>query len=256
MLKFADNILYLRNQKKWSQKDLAERLSITRDRYKSYENGRSQPPFELLIQISKLFHISIDLLLTVDIKRYPIDEMLRLPDNRIVLPVIVDENQHNYIEIVPQKASMGYLKGYSDPDYIEGLPRMSLPFLTNGKYRAFMADGDSMPPFADGSYIIGEYVESFEYLTSGKEYIIVTQEGITYKTFVSISPEFITVAADESFYDPFDIRLEDILEIWRYTRGILPKDYTPNKPDNNDLKNMISLIQKDVMEIKSKIEKK
>jgi hypothetical protein len=40
-----------------------------------------------------------------------------------------------------------------------------------------------MPPFADQSILIGEYVEKLEDLKANKEYIFVTQEGITYKTF-------------------------------------------------------------------------
>lgn len=35
---------------------------------------------------------------------------------RIVLPIRVDQDGNNEIEIIPQKASMGYLNGYADPE--------------------------------------------------------------------------------------------------------------------------------------------
>ena len=250
---FSDNIRFLRGKKDLSQQGFADKLMISRDRYSKYENGRSEPPYEILIKISKHFHISIDLLLTVDIQKYPLDEMLRLPDNRIVLPVVVDHTGSNYIEIVPQKASMGYLKGYSDPEYIENLQRMYLPFLNHGKFRGFLADGDSMPPFADGSYVIGEYVENIEDLKPNKEYLFVTPDGITYKTFLVQNQNSITVSADNSFYPPYDIALEDIVEIWRYVRGILPQDYKPNASADSNIKEMFWELKNDIKDLDHKV---
>ncbi|MBD3907276.1 LexA family transcriptional regulator [Chryseobacterium sp. Ch-15] len=249
----SDNMRLLRDKQKASQQKISDDLSITRGRYATYEDGRSEPPIELLIRISKYFRISIDLLLTVDIRKYPIDEILNLPDNRIILPVVVSDSGENFIEIVPQKASMGYLSGYSDPEFIENLQKMQLPFLKNGKYRAFLADGDSMPPFADGSIIIGEYVEDLDQLKREKEYIFVTSEGITYKTFLERKEKSITVTADNSFYKPYDIALEDVLEVWSYSYGILPKNYKPYLPDQNELNGMIADLKKTVQKMEHKI---
>ncbi|MCT4327743.1 XRE family transcriptional regulator [Chryseobacterium indologenes] len=247
---FSDNIRFLRDKKGLSQQSFADDiLNIGRDRYAKYENGRSEAPYEILITMSKYFNISIDLLLTVDIRKYPLDEMLKLPDNRIILPVIVDPQGNNYIEIVPQKASMGYLKGYSDPEYIENLPRMLLPFLNNGKYRGFIADGDSMPPFEDGSCIIGEYVEKFADLKPGKEYIFVTSEGTTFKTFISKTNKKITLLADNSFYKPYEILMEQILEIWKYKRGILPENYKPQKYEIHSLQHILQDLKKEITKL-------
>lgn len=253
---FADNIVFLRGKKKLSQHKLAEELILTRSRYVSYEYGAAEPPIEVLIRISKYFNISIDLLVTVDIRKFPLEEMVNLPGNKILLPVVVDSDGSNFIEIVPQKASMGYLKGFSDPEFIESLQKMQLPFLKNGKYRAFLADGDSMPPFADQSIIIGEYVEKLENLKPNKEYIFVTRDGITYKTFVTRNKNFITVSADNSFYEPYDIALEDIAEVWRYVRGILPQDYKPNSlPDEKNLKNLVAEAKRSISNLENSLMK-
>lgn len=237
---FSENIRLLRNKKNLSQQSFAESLGMSRVRYSKYEDGRSEAPYEILIRISKFFNVSIDLLLTLNISKYPVDNMMKLPENRTVLPITIDSEGENYIEIVPQKASMGYLKGFSDPEFIEGLQKMQLPFLKNGKYRAFLADGDSMPPFADQSIIIGQYVEKLEDLKPNKEYIFVTNEGITYKTFLKNNKKFITVSADNSFYEPYNISFEDIVEVWRYVRGILPQDYKPyHLSGQANLKNLV-----------------
>ena len=128
-VRFSDNIVFLRGKKNKSQHKLAGELILTRSRYVSYEYGAAEPPIEVLIRISKYFNISIDLLVTVDIRKFPLEEMVNLPGNKILLPVVVDPEGNNYIEIVPQKASMGYLKGFSDPEYIESLQKCIYLFL-------------------------------------------------------------------------------------------------------------------------------
>jgi len=224
---FSDNIRLLRGKSGKTQRELSQQIAINTSRYISYESGRSKPPVDILIRISRLFHVSIDLLLSVDLRKYPLEDMLKLPDNRIVLPVVVDQSGNESIEIVPQKATMGYLRGYSDPGYIESLDRISLPFLKNGKFRAFPADGDSMPPFKDGSFIIGKYMEGIDDLKSGNTYIFITvNDGITYKRLKSKNNDSITVAADNTFYEPYDIPFEEIVEVWQYASGIFPQDFS------------------------------
>lgn len=253
---FSENIRFLRTQKNLSQQELADKVLMSRVRYSKYEDGRSEAPYELLIRISKYFNVSIDLLLTVDIRKYPLENVLKLPDNRIVLPVVVDELGNNSIEIVPQKASMGYLSGYSDPEYIENLQRITLPFLTGGKYRAFPAQGDSMPPFKDGSYIIGKYVENIDELKPNKSYVFVTlNDGISYKRFTSRNKKSITVAADNSFYKPYDIPLGEVVEVWQYASGLFPEDFEPDRLENYNLKEMFLEIRKDIQGLDEKIAK-
>jgi hypothetical protein len=60
------------------------------------------------------------------------------------------------------------LTGYADPEFIESLQRISLPFLKNGKYRAFPVTGDSMPPHKEGSFVVGEYLERTSDIVDGK----------------------------------------------------------------------------------------
>ncbi|MDQ1096469.1 transcriptional regulator with XRE-family HTH domain [Chryseobacterium sp. SORGH_AS909] len=223
---FSENIRLLRSKSGKTQRELSEQIQIPPSRYSSYENGKSRPPVDVLIRMSRIFNVSIDLMLSVDLTKHALEDMLKLPDNRIVLPVVVDQNGDESIEIVPQKATMGYLRGYSDPEYIESLERISLPFLRNGKFRAFPADGDSMPPFKDGSFIIGKYMEGIHDLKSGNAYIFITlNDGITFKRLRSKNTTSITVAADNTFYEPYDIPLSEIIEVWKYATGIFPQDF-------------------------------
>ena len=249
----SENMRYLRSQTGTSQQKTADALVITRGRYAKYEDGASEPPVELLIKISRYFHVSIDLMVSTDLRKIPLREIMELPDNRILLPVKVHHNGENIIEIIPHKASMGYLSGYADPEYIENLQTISLPFLGAGTYRAFQVEGDSMPPYKDGTFIIGKYLEKATELKKGKSYLFVTRsEGITYKRLVKTEEEAITVAADNLFYEPYSIPLADIFEIWEYACSISTEEFTKEdfNTDQQQIIEMLKELKKEVNALK------
>jgi transcriptional regulator with XRE-family HTH domain len=254
MSKFSDNIVFLRGKKNMTQQELADLLFLTRSRYVAYEYGRTEPPIEILLRISKFYNISIDLLLTVDVRKFSIDELMELPENRIILPIKVDQDGNNQIEIIPQKASMGYLNGYGDPEYIESLETISLPFLKGGKFRAFPADGDSMPPYKNGTYIVGKYVENLSDLKTDRTYVfITTNDGISYKRFQFHEADGIWVKADNQFYEPYKIPLSEIKEIWEFACSITTKEYEPDEFSEHHIQNFITEIKTDIRQIKEKM---
>lgn len=113
-----------------------------------------------------------------------------------------------------------------------------------------------MPPFKDGSYIIGKYVENIEDLKPKKSYVFVTlNEGISYKRFSSKNKKSITVSADNSFYEPYEIPLKEIIEIWQYASGIFPEDFEPDNFENYNLKDMFFELKKDIQKLDEKFSK-
>lgn len=66
----SDNIRYLRHQLGHSQQRVADDLMITRGRYGKYEDAVAEPPIEILLKLSQYFQVSIDLLLSVDLRRF------------------------------------------------------------------------------------------------------------------------------------------------------------------------------------------
>lgn len=248
----ADNIRYLRLKQvpNLSQEKIAEKLLISRDSYAKYETAKYTPPLDVLLAISRYYHISTDLLLTVDLRKYKLEEMLNLSDNRILLPIKTDSLGENKIEIVPYKASMGYLMGYSDPEYIESLQTMSLPFLHNGKYRAFPAEGDSMPPYNDGTYVIGQYVERISEIKVGKTYILITKTGFLFKRIERIAETSITVKSNNTFYDNYDIPLTDLWEVWQHTGSYSPQELEVIDFTNQDIKSMLLKLMHEIKELR------
>ncbi len=248
---FSDNIRSLRIKKKISQEKLAESLLITRGRYVKYEDGTSEAPYEILKKIAHYYHISIDLLLSVDVRKIPMDDLLKLEDNRLVLPITVDKDGENFIEVVTQKVKAGYLNGYADPEYIESLQQISLPFLGSGKYRGFPVEGDSMPPHEDGSIIIGRYIEKLGEVMDGRTYILITKsEGMVYKRLNKNKKNALVLESDNSFYPAYEVRASDILEIWEYTCSIGRNDKKQELSTTDSVRDMFLELKRDINDLK------
>ena len=206
------NIKHLRTERKLSQEAMADILSISRGQYCKYELGTCQPSLEILSGISSYYHITLDLLVKADLSKSSYQEILSMKDNRLLLPITVQDGKDDNIEIVPDKAKAGYQSGYADPEYIENLQRMRLPFLPSGKFRAFPIEGDSMLPIYDGSMIVGKYVEDLESIQDGKTYIIVSlNDGIVYKR-VFKQDDGLMLVSDNKAYKPYTIEYSEILE--------------------------------------------
>lgn len=70
----SDNLRYLRAEKKCAQQHVANELIISRGRYAKYEDGKSEPPLDILQRISHFYAVSIDLLIAVDLRDVPVGE--------------------------------------------------------------------------------------------------------------------------------------------------------------------------------------
>lgn len=254
MLYISDNLKWLRSRRKLSQQEVADGMKLPLDRYKKYEYGTNTPPAETLLVISRYYYISIDLLLTVDLRKFPIENLLQLEDNRIVLPITVDHEGNNLIEIVPHKAQAGYLTGYADAEFIEGLQQITLPFLGSGKFRAFPIDGDSMPPHNNTTFVVGKYIENLGEVRTDKTYIFITvSEGITYKRLNKKNPNSFTVEPDNVIYSSYDIKLSDIMEIWEYVAHIGRDDSKQETPSALTVGQMFQRISNDINEVKQRL---
>jgi transcriptional regulator with XRE-family HTH domain len=251
--RISNNIRFLRQLKGISQEQMAEDLQVTRSRIGGYEEGRNEPPIDLLIKLSEYFHIAIDALIKGDLKKTNPDALMKIGKNRILFPVIIDNEGDDMIELIPVKASAGYLRGYSDPDYIERLPRMKLPFLPVGKHRAFPIKGDSMPPIKEGSFVIGKYVEKFEDIKDGMTYVVVTKDdGLSYKRLHNLNKKEGTIElhSDNKIYQPYKVRLEDIVEVWEYSCCINVGNYKEDELNLESIMNMLRGLKIEIEQIK------
>lgn len=182
------------------------------------------------------------------------DDLLKFENNRLVLPITVDKDGENFIEVVTQKVKAGYLNGYADPEYIESLQQISLPFLGSGKYRGFLVERNSMPPHEDGSIIIGRYIEKLGEVMDGKTYILITKsEGMVYKRLNKNKKNVLVVESDNSFYPAYEVRASDILEIWEYECSIGRNDSKQEISKPESVRDMFLELKRDISEVKKSI---
>jgi len=233
------NLKYCRRELALTQAQMADKLGIKRSLVGAYEEGRAEPRLATLVNMARLFGITLDQLVTTDFskkKNTKVIGSLRPQEGAApetdepeppttpaggklrVLALTVDREQNENIELVPQKAAAGYLNGYADPEYLEVLPKFRLPMLSQtGTYRAFEIAGDSMLPIASGTVIVGRYVEDWTTIKDGTPCIVVSsKDGIVFKRLFNKlrSNAMFVLHSDNPHFSPYDVKVDDVLEIW------------------------------------------
>lgn len=239
----SKNIRHLRTLKGITQEVFAEELGITRSRISSYEENRSSPTIETLIKLSEYFKIPVDILIKNDLTKAKDTSFIEVGNKRVLFPVTVNENNEDLIEIVPTKASAGYLAGYDDPEYIEQLDKIKLPFLPSGKHRAFPIKGDSMLPMKDGSFVVGKFIDNISDIVDGKTYVLLTlNEGMVYKRVFNKIKEngMLVLVSDNKNYQPFEVHISEVLELWEFTCSINTQEYTMQELKISSILNMFN----------------
>nr|WP_262921643.1 LexA family transcriptional regulator [Pontibacter ruber] len=252
----TSNIRHLRKNAGYTQAQLAEKLEIKRSLVGAYEEGRAEPKLSTLVNIAKLFNISLDELITADLSSSTgksVGSAGATGGKLRVLAITVDEDQKENIELVPHKASAGYLNGYADPEFIEELPRFRLPMLGNsGTFRAFEISGDSMLPIASGTVIVGRYIEDWSSIKDGTPCIIVSQkEGVVFKRVYNKIQEAssLRLHSDNPVYAPYELHVEDILEIWE-AKSYISSTFPIADLSLDKLSSIVLDLQKEVQKLK------
>lgn len=62
-MKLAEKIMALRKQRGWSQEELAQQLSVSRQSVSKWESGASVPDLDKILKMSEIFDVSTDALL-------------------------------------------------------------------------------------------------------------------------------------------------------------------------------------------------
>ncbi|HNX66849.1 MAG TPA: LexA family transcriptional regulator [Bacteroidales bacterium] len=257
----------MRKRRGRTQDDVAAALQLKRPTLSGYENGVAQPGIEILVSFSGYFNISIDTLIKVDISRlseYQLGELERGYDAyvkgsnlRVLTTTVTPDNREN-IELVSEKAKAGYATGYADPEFIGDLPLFSLPFLShNRKYRTFQLKGDSMLPIPDKSWVTGEFLQDWREIKSGNAYIVLTiNDGIVFKIIENNieSGGRIVLYSLNPLYEPYEVHISDVKEIWRFVNYIsdeLPEPVLPGK----QLLQTVASMKHDLNQLKNRIGK-
>ncbi len=258
------NIKLLRKRKGRTQEEVSNFLKMKRSTYSGYENGVAEPGIEILVKLAEYYGVAMDTLIKVDLSKLPDSQLRQLEDGfdvylkgthlRVLATTVDSENLDN-IELVSERAKAGYKRGYADPEYIRELPVFQLPFLSpERKYRTFQIKGDSMMPIPDASYITGEFVENWEYLSNGDACIVLTKDdGLLFKVLQKDfkNKQFVLHSLNKQ-YKPLPILVEEVSEIWKFIHYISGEMPEPLNPDQ-EIYQVVANIQEDVREIRKTV---
>ncbi|MBI9039100.1 MAG: LexA family transcriptional regulator [Bacteroidales bacterium] len=263
---FNTNIKLLRKRKGRTQDDIAFALNMKRSTLSGYENQIAQPGINVLIAFSDYFNIAVDTLLRVNLEELRESQLSQIEkgydvyikgSNLRVLATTVNHDNEENIELVSEKARAGYASGFADPEYIKILPTFHLPFLSKQKkYRTFQISGDSMLPIPDGSYVTGEFIQNWNNIRNHHAYIIITiEDGVVFKVIENkIMSEYkFTLHSLNSLYDPFDIAISEVKEVWKFVNYISAEMPEANK-EKEDLIKTVQSLKKEVRAIQMKMQ--
>jgi transcriptional regulator with XRE-family HTH domain len=244
----GQNLKYLRKLKGFTQEEFAMKLQIKRSLLGAYEEERAEPRIDVLEIVSDHFKISLDDLLRKDLSDTKGDYLSKRRIQKL-------GSESNLIHFVPMKAAAGYLAGYADEEFIDELNTFTLPMMGSGQFRAFEIIGDSMLPTPSGSIIVGQKINGLDDVKQNAAYIVVSRsEGIVYKRLSrnSRSKIKVTLSSDNQLYQPYDMNVEEILELWQ-AQTVITKVTPQQRWDVGQLANLVSNLQDQVSSMKKRM---
>ena len=245
---FGSNLKKIRKIKKLSQEAFGQQFGISRAAIASYEEGRAEPKYKVMITIANHFSLSLDQLLAkeltvnelynFDIFRHEFPEGAK-PGNNLIgaraqetLATFITANQHD-----------SYLRERENEKALDRYPRMHLPQKVSGKARAFEHGGHEMlydnRGLSNGDILIGVLVDHKKIKDShrGVLYTIVTEDGILTRRLASVGKQW-EFHCDNSRYAPLTLSPSKILELWEL-KGV----YSTNLQHPGDMEDRLARLE-------------
>lgn len=121
---FAEALKKFRTEKGLSQRELAERLFVTRTSVNRWENGTRLPDVEMILKLSETLGVDVNTLFNAAAESESCIEIIMVDDNKIVLngglPILK--------EVLPNAAVTGFTKPMEALEYARN-NRIALAFL-------------------------------------------------------------------------------------------------------------------------------
>lgn len=244
----------------------SKRIGVTGTTVDSIVNGRPQengtrkktkPGYDVLSAIIDEFQINPDYLFGKSNVMLKSDVALTPTYSGIPQVIAVNQSGDENVVYVPAKARAGYLSGYGDSEYIETLPSFNMPHLTNGTFRCFEVQGNSMVrTFFDGDLVFGKYVENLDDIKDGRVYVIVSKnDGIVLKRVINRIQERgkLILKSDnkDGNYPTYTINADEILEVWYVTMFA-----SKQMPEPVDVYDRLHELESKLVDLEERLKKK
>ena len=112
-----------------------------------------------------------------------------------------------------------------------------------------------MLPIPDGAYVTGEFIQDWHTLRDRDAYIVLTRDdGIVFKVVENKIKEQgkLIMHSLNPLYEPYDIAIGEVKEIWKFVNYISPEIPETNKIKENLAEELVEL-KKQVKAIQMKL---
>ncbi|WP_440881441.1 helix-turn-helix domain-containing protein [Tenacibaculum sp. C7A-26P2] len=201
----ASEIKKRRKELGLTQEQLAKKIGITKRTIINYEKGEFIPESKV-----KLLHSILS------------------NKNEEAIPLDFSELNVMFVPLVNQYAYAGYLSGYGDDEFIEGLSK--IPFIADqehkDQYLCFEVKGDSMDDGSYESYLEGDvllclnirqdYWMSKLHINKWDFVVVHKEKGVLVKRITEHDVEngILTLHSLNEYYDDFQVHLKDVAKIF------------------------------------------
>lgn len=235
MSKIGKNIRKIRFVKQLSQAGFAQIFNLARPSVGAYEEGRSEPKIDTVIQIAQYFGISVDSLLTKELTindLYRFDSLKSQIRNEVPGSSKPVKQESGYpAMLVWLDRHPEYIHKYRSSDFIDSLPTFRFPWITSVNARAFEFEGESMSfehhGILPGDLVICPHtVPASGPIKPGALYVLVTTDKILVRRFRS-GDKRLNFACDHPDWPSEEYLPEDLLELWEVAAVYSRSLFTP-----------------------------
>ena len=246
---FSNNLRFLRIQKGLNL-DEFEFLGIKKGTMSNYELGKTEPKFDVLLELSKFFGISVDSFLTtplegnntktnsINLNGYLngnpngnlnspfLQESGKTKSTNIVsLPIPVEPDEE-LVSVPLVDISVAAGTGFNNPTYMEEIDCIRFPqsmIKGNYTYLCVRIKGESMvPTLQDGGYLVVRLLDRSEWenIRDGHVYVVSDNEGKAYvKRIKNRLKEYGIIICNSDNPDPmgypsFNLQENELNSIW------------------------------------------
>ncbi|GAB2944111.1 hypothetical protein GCM10027048_06140 [Hymenobacter coalescens] len=255
----GNNIRKIRTVKKLSQAAFAELFGLARPSVGAYEEGRSEPKMETLIQIAHHFGLSVDLLLTKELTvndLYGFDIFQQdLQAAAVPAPVAEADKLSHVTPWVRADRVLEYIVHYHDKAFVDALPALTFPHALGPATRAFEIVGAEMQHQQQGlrhqDVVLCRRIDkAAPTLRTGRIYAFVTPNRLLVRRLAErLSDDTLKLRADNPDYGVQEFSLDQALEIWE-----VKAVFTTHLRPPSALEERVSRLERQVEELLGRLE--
>lgn len=229
MAHLGEKLRDFKNEKGWTQQQMAEFLEVGYRTYQDIEKTGIIKKADVLARVLEKTRLSLD-----DTSRSTQKFAGYAEDYLTTRRNFKAMSQPYLVPMVPFKAQAGYVRAFDQVEFLDTLEKYALPPGVDPRgavWRYFEVEGDSMEPtFHSGDVVLGSMVprEDWTQLRNFYIYVIVTHDALLLKRiFMKTMDEWVLISDNEKLYDQQLIKVGNIRELWVFRRHIVNKAPVP-----------------------------